>query len=178
MKDIHAGLQLPERIWRALVDILMNPDNYKSQTYKVGDLEFRPHECAMWCAICSAINFTDEDLLLGTKPHNCPLFVLGYAKEQEIGHMLLDRGSIINIMPKLTMMEIGFKMDELSRSRILIQGFNQGGQRVVGMIRIEMTIWELKSNTMFHIINAMNSYSLLLGRPWIHENGVIPSTLY
>ncbi|KAL0291273.1 UNVERIFIED_CONTAM: hypothetical protein Scaly_2643900 [Sesamum calycinum] len=32
----------------------------------------------------STITFTDEDLLLGSKPHNRPLFVPGYAREQKV----------------------------------------------------------------------------------------------
>ncbi|KAM1855462.1 hypothetical protein ACFX14_005804 [Malus domestica] len=92
--------------------------------------------------------------------------------------MLVDGGSAINIMPKSTMTTIGIKADELSLSRLLIQGFNQGGQKAMGMIRVEMTIGELKSSTIFHVIDARTSYGLLLGRPWIHANGVVPSTLH
>ncbi|KAM1247800.1 hypothetical protein ACFX2J_043698 [Malus domestica] len=36
-----------------------------------------------------------------------------------------------------------------------------------------MTIGELKSSTIFHVIDARTSYGLLLGRPWIHKNGVV-----
>ncbi|KAM1166249.1 hypothetical protein ACFX2G_026007 [Malus domestica] len=46
------------------------------------------------------------------------------------------------------------------------------------MIRVEMTIGELKSSTIFHVIDARTSYGLLLGRPWIHANGVVPSTIH
>ncbi|KAM2312521.1 hypothetical protein ACFXTH_022913 [Malus domestica] len=162
--SIHEALQLPKEIRRALVEVLMNPNNYKSQTYKVGDLELRPHECAMCCATCAAINFIDEELLLGSKPHNHPFFVLGYAREQKIGRILVNGGSTIHIMPKSTMAKIWINMDELSRSHILIQGFNQGRQRVMGMIKIEMAIGELKLSTLFHIIDARTYYSLLLER--------------
>ncbi|KAM2148114.1 hypothetical protein ACFX1Q_004772 [Malus domestica] len=41
-----------------------------------------------------------------------------------------------------------------------------------------MTIGELKSSVMFHVIDARTSYGLLLGRPWIHANGVVPSTIH
>ncbi|KAM1284926.1 hypothetical protein ACFX2J_027560 [Malus domestica] len=41
-----------------------------------------------------------------------------------------------------------------------------------------MTIGELKSSTIFHVIDVRTSYGLLLGRPWIHANGVVPSTLH
>ncbi|KAB2609177.1 S2-RNase [Pyrus ussuriensis x Pyrus communis] len=102
----------------------------------------------------------------------------GYVREYKVNRMLVDGGSAINIMPKSTMTIIGIKVNELSLSRLLIQGFNQGGQKAMGMIRVEMTIGELKSSTIFHVIDARTSYSLLLGRPWIHANGVVPSTLH
>jgi hypothetical protein len=37
------------------------------------------------CANCHGkITFTDEDLLLGSKPHNRPLFVSGYIREEKV----------------------------------------------------------------------------------------------
>ncbi|KAL0446182.1 UNVERIFIED_CONTAM: hypothetical protein Slati_1746100 [Sesamum latifolium] len=47
----------------------------------------------------STIIFTDEDLLLGSKPHNRPLFVAGYAREQNVNRILIDGGSAVNILP-------------------------------------------------------------------------------
>ena len=69
-------------------------------------------------------------------------------------------------------------MEELSHSRLVIQGFNQGGQRAIGLIHLELIIGELKSNVLFHVIDAKTTYNMLLGRPWIHENGIVPSTLH
>lgn len=48
----------------------------------------------------------------------------------------------------------------------------------MGMIIIKFMIGHLKSNTLFHMIDAKTSYNLLLGRPCVHENGIVPSTLY
>ena len=53
------------------------------------------------------ISFTDEDLLLGTKLHNRPLFVSGYIREQRLGRILIDDASTVNIMPKSTMSLLG-----------------------------------------------------------------------
>ncbi|CAL2238575.1 unnamed protein product [Prunus armeniaca] len=88
----------------------------------------------------------------------------------------MDGGLALNIMPKSTMMKLGITMDELSRSRLMIQGFNQGGQRVMGMIRIELVIGDSKSNTLFLVIDAKTYYNLLLRRPWVHESRIVPST--
>ncbi|KAL0448151.1 UNVERIFIED_CONTAM: hypothetical protein Slati_1943000 [Sesamum latifolium] len=92
----------------------------------------------------STITFTDEDLLLGSKPHNRPLFVAGY-------------------------------VHELSNSRLMIQGFNQRGQRAVGIIMLQLTMEDIVSTALFHVIDAKTSYNMLLGRPWLHENAVVPS---
>ncbi|GLT49371.1 hypothetical protein SLA2020_229330 [Shorea laevis] len=34
----------------------------------------------------------------------------------------------------------------------------------------------MATSALFHVIEAKTSYELLLGRTWIHENGVVPST--
>ena len=46
------------------------------------------------------------------------------------------------------------------------------------MIRLELTIDDLKVNALFHVIDSRTTYKLLLGRPWIHGNGVVTSTLH
>ena len=81
-------------------------------------------------------------------------------------------------MPKGTIRHLGIFVEELSKSRLIIQGFNQEGQRAIGMIRLDVTIDELKARLLFHVIDSKTSYNLLLGRPWIHGNGVVPSTLH
>ncbi|XP_075095445.1 uncharacterized protein LOC142173713 [Nicotiana tabacum] len=78
----------------------------------------------------------------------------------------------------MVLKKLGISIDELSKSNLTIQGFNQGGQRAIGMIRVGLSISEMKSNTLIHVIDAKISYNLLLGRPWIHENGVVSSTLH
>ena len=96
------------------------------------------------------LTFTDEDLLLGSKPHNRPLYVSGYAREQKIDRILIDGGSAVNILPKMTMRRLGLIMEELSHSRLVIQGFNQGGQRAIGMIHLELVIGELAGRSEEH----------------------------
>ncbi|KAL0420283.1 UNVERIFIED_CONTAM: hypothetical protein Slati_3051200, partial [Sesamum latifolium] len=83
----------------------------------------------------SIITFTDKNMFLGSKPHDRPLFIVGYIREQKVNRILIDGGSIFNILPLRILKELGIPIDELSNSRLMIQGFNQGGQRAVGVIR-------------------------------------------
>ncbi|XP_057770207.1 uncharacterized protein LOC130990022 [Salvia miltiorrhiza] len=60
----------------------------------------------------------------------------------------------------------------------MIQGFNHEGQRALGTIRLRLQMQDMESTALLHVIDARTSYNMLLGRPWLHENGVIPSTLH
>ncbi|KAL0413583.1 UNVERIFIED_CONTAM: hypothetical protein Sradi_1560000 [Sesamum radiatum] len=113
----------------------------------------------------STITFTDEDLLLRSKPHNCPLFLAGYVREQKVNRILINGGSAVNILPLRILKELEIPIDELSNSRLMIQGFNQGRQRAVGIIRMQLTMEDMVSTVLFHVIDAKTSYNMLLGRP-------------
>ncbi|KAL0300105.1 UNVERIFIED_CONTAM: hypothetical protein Scaly_3059300 [Sesamum calycinum] len=118
----------------------------------------------------------DSYLLLGSKPHNHPLFVSGYVRGQKVNRILIDGGSAVSILPLRILKELEIPIDELSNSRLMIQGFNQGGQRAVGIIRMQLTMEDMVSSALFHVIGFKTSYNMLLGHPWLHENAVVPST--
>jgi hypothetical protein len=89
-------------------------------------------ESSRICKSCVAsIMFTDEDRLLGSRIHNRPLFVTGYIKEQLVNRILVDGGSAVNILPLKVLKDLGISLDQLSHSRLMIQGFNQDGQRLL-----------------------------------------------
>ena len=135
-------------------------------------------DVAHYAACNTAIIFTDDDLLLGSKPHNRPLFVTGYIREQKVNRILVDGGSAVNIMPKSTMNDLGITVEELFKSRMVIQGFSLESQRAIGMIRLELMMGDLSTSSIFHVIDTKTSYKLLLGRPWLHEHGIVASTLH
>ncbi|KAL0291835.1 UNVERIFIED_CONTAM: hypothetical protein Sangu_3260400 [Sesamum angustifolium] len=41
---------------------------------------------------------------------------------------------------------------------------------------MQLTMEDMVSNALFHVIDAKTSYNMLLGHPWLHENAVVPST--
>ncbi|XP_070040883.1 uncharacterized protein [Nicotiana tomentosiformis] len=124
------------------------------------------------------VTFTNDDLLLGDTLHNRPLYLVGYMCYERVNRILVDEGSSVNILPIRTMKELGIPMNELSESHVMIQGFNQGGQRAIGAIKFGITIEDMQSSVWLHVIDAKTSYNVLLGRPWIYENKVVPSTYH
>ncbi|XP_070011134.1 uncharacterized protein [Nicotiana sylvestris] len=116
------------------------------------------------------VTFTNDDLLLGDTLLNRSLYLIGYMSDEKVNRILVDGGSSVNILPIRTGKELGIPMNKLSESRVMIQGFNQGGQRAIGAIRLEITIEDMQSSAWLHVIDAKTSYNVLLGRPWIHDN--------
>ncbi|XP_071928028.1 uncharacterized protein [Coffea arabica] len=146
--------------------------------------EQKDNTCEFSCEIARVptdneeVNVTSITLLLGSTPHNSPLFVAGYAKEQKVNRILTDGGSAVNILSLKTLKELGIPVDELSNSRLMIQDFNQGRQRALGSRNLEIVIDDMSSRALLYVIDAKTTYNVLLERPWLHENGVVPSTLH
>ncbi|KAK4394215.1 hypothetical protein Sango_1892300 [Sesamum angolense] len=63
----------------------------------------------------SIITFTDEDLLLGSKPHNHSLFVARYICAEKVNRILIDE-DLQSILPLQNLTELGILIDELSNN--------------------------------------------------------------
>ena len=66
-----------------------------------GDNETCPHYDA-YNACEEEIIFTKDDLLLGSRFHNRPLFVTGFIHEQKTKRILMDNRSVVKIIPLRT----------------------------------------------------------------------------
>ena len=95
-----------------------------------------------------------------------------------VNRIFIDGGSAVNILPLKILKELGISLDELLPSKLMIQGFNQGGQRAVRKIRLHMLIGEMESSALFHVIDAKTTYKVLIGKLWLHEYGLMPSTYH
>ena len=102
----------------------------------------------------------------------------GYIKDQKVDRILINKGLAINIMPKSIMQDLGITIEELSKSRTMIQGFNLEGQCAIGMIRVKLIVGDLSTSSIFYVIDAKTSYKLLFGRSWLHEHRIVASTLH
>lgn len=94
------------------------------------------------------IIFGDDDLLLDPTSHNRLLFMAGYVKEQRVNRILLDGGSAVNILPLQTLKKLDIPTEDLSQSRLMIQGFKQGGQREIGTLRLNLMMDDMSTSAL------------------------------
>jgi len=69
--------QLPEEMREQVVAVMCHAKLYADKTKEVKEPTRLPSQYA---TSNTAVSFTDDDLLLGSKPHNRPLFVIGYIR--------------------------------------------------------------------------------------------------
>ena len=70
----------------------------------------------------------------------------------------MDGRLTVNIIPKSTMNDLSIIFEELSKSRMMTQGFNLKGQRAIRMIRLKLTISDLTTSSIFHVRDSKTSY--------------------
>lgn len=92
--------------------------------------------------------------------------------------MLVDGGTTINLMPYAMFKKLGKKDDDLLITDMQLKDFGENVSDTKGAINVELTIGSKTLLTTFFVIEGKGSYSLLLGRDWIHANCCIPSTMH
>ncbi|XXG88176.1 hypothetical protein AAC387_Pa12g0420 [Persea americana] len=154
----------------------------KSKTSSKGEKKETGEPCTECLSVQKAasatIAFNKEDLLLGETKHNRPLYFTGYIKEMPIHRVQIDPGSALNLISTSALEELGIPPSKLSHTSVSIFGYDGSAQRPIGKIRFRLQIGDLISEVTVYAIKTPSCYNILLGRPWIHENGVVPSTLH
>lgn len=60
----------------------------------------------------------------------------------------------------------------------MIQGWNQSVQQALGTIRLRLMIEDMMTYVTFHVIDAITSTNVLLGRLWLHEHKALNRSLF
>ena len=112
MYELQAHLSLIRRDVPVCCYLLHRPELYANEVKDVGNSS---KGLMQYVAYNTSITFTDDGVVLCSKPHNRPLFVISYIKQQIVKHILVDGGSTINIISKCTMNNLGIIVEELSK---------------------------------------------------------------
>ena len=102
----------------------------------------------------------------------------GFVDGKLVMKMLVDGGAAVNIMPYVMLHKLGKSQDDLTKTNMMLKDFEGIVSPTLGALCVDLTIGSKTLPTTFFVINGKGSYSLLLGRDWIHANCCIPSTMH
>ena len=124
------------------------------------------------------ISFSDYEIPLDGYGSTKALHITTKVKECTLPKVLIDNGSLLNVMPLSTLMRLLVDRSYMKHSKMVVRAFDGTRRKVTDEIEIEMQIGSCTFNVEFQVMDISPSYNCLLGRPWIHIVGVVPSTLY
>nr|CAD40002.3 OSJNBb0052B05.5 [Oryza sativa Japonica Group]CAE75887.1 B1234D02.11 [Oryza sativa Japonica Group] len=110
--------------------------------------------------------------------HLKPLYINGYVNRKPMSKMMVDGGAAVNLMPYATFRKLGKNAEDLIKKNMVLKDFGGNPSETKGVLNVELTVGSKTVPTTFFIIDGKGSYSLLLGRDWIHANCCIPSTMH
>jgi hypothetical protein len=92
--------------------------------------------------------------------------------------MLADTGAAVNIMPYSVLHRLGCSTGDLIKTNIMLSDFNGQTSEAQGILNVDLTVGSKTVLTSFFVVNSKSTYTILLGRDWIHANCCIPSTMH
>ena len=122
--------------------------------------------------------FAEEEIHAEGRGHNRALHVSVKCMDHVMAKVLIDNGSSLNVMPKSTLEKFSFNASHLRPSSMVVCAFDGSRQKVRGEINLPVQIGPQTCQVTFQVMDINPAYSCLLGRPWIHSVGVVPSTLH
>ena len=125
-----------------------------------------------------AIMFTDEDLPLEGREYYCPLFIKAEIKGKLTCCVMVDNRSAINVCPLKILSRLGFTVDDLQTTDVIIKAYNDTKRSIEGTFKALVKTRSVEAWVTLHVLDIQVTFVVLLGRPWFHPLGGIPSTLH
>ncbi|XP_060178420.1 uncharacterized protein LOC132608695 [Lycium barbarum] len=126
----------------------------------------------------SKISFRDDELPPEGTEHNNALHITVKCGDKFVSRVLVDGGSGCNICPLNTLRSLKMDTGEIKESRMKVRAFDGTQRGVIGEICLHLQVGPVEFPILFQVIDISSTYNLLLGRPWIHMAGAVPSSLH
>ena len=125
-----------------------------------------------------AITFTDEDLPLEGREHYHPLFIKAEIRGKMTCCVMVVNGSAINVCPLKILLRLGLTTADLQPTDVIIKAYNDTKRSVKGTFKTLIKTGPIEAWVTLHVLDIPVTFAVLLGRPWFHPLGGVPSTLH
>ena len=169
-----------------MLSLLLNSEPHREALQKVLDVAYVDHDVTLEqfdsivanITACNNLSFCDSDLPEEERDHNLALHISMGCKDDAMSNVLVDTGSSLNVLPKSTLTKMSYQGPPMRQSGVVVKAFYGSRKTVIGEVDLPVKIGPSDFQITFQVMDIHPSYSCLLGRPWIHEAGVVTSTLH
>jgi hypothetical protein len=124
------------------------------------------------------MEFTCGDEQSPGESHHDALVITLSIGNCQVSRVMVDNGSSVNLMTKQTLEDMGFTLSDLVKKSVPLVGFSGETAHTLGEIYIPTYAKGINLHVKYLIIDCMTSYTVILGRPWLHAMKAVPSTYH
>ena len=124
------------------------------------------------------IFFNDDEIPPGGMGSTKALHITARCKGCILPAVLVDNGSALNVLPLSTLNRLPVDSSHMKSCQNIVRAFDGTQRKVMGRIEIPLLIGPNTYEVDFLVMDIKPSYNCLLGRPWIHSAGAVPSSLH
>ncbi|XP_071939018.1 uncharacterized protein [Coffea arabica] len=124
------------------------------------------------------IAFSDDELPTEGIGHNRALYITVRCNGKMLPKVLIDNGSALNICPWSILEKLGLQDIKLRPSGTIVRGFDGAQREPIGEADLVIEMGPAQFQITCQVMHFPSIYNILLGRPWIHKSGAVPSSLH
>ncbi|XP_052882279.1 uncharacterized protein LOC128290604 [Gossypium arboreum] len=124
------------------------------------------------------ISFNDDEIPSGGRGSTKALHITTRCKGYTVPGVLIDNGSALNVLPLSTLNRLPIDNSHMKMCQNMVRAFDGTERKVMGRIGVPLLIGPNTYEVDFLVMDIKPSYNCLLGRPWIHAAGAVPSSLH
>ena len=126
----------------------------------------------------SNIVFTEADLPKSGPSHSQALHITVDTMGKRVPTVLIDNGSALNVCPLRTATVLGLGPADFTPSGQTVRAYDNTRREVIGVVTLPLIMGPTEFRVEFQVLDVPSCFNLLLGRPWIHPAGAVPSSLH
>ncbi|KAE8662571.1 No pollen germination related 2 [Hibiscus syriacus] len=170
----------------SILDLLMNSEAHRNALMKILNQTFIPEDISLnkldrivgHIAADNYITFTDDEIPEGGMGSVKALNITTHCHGHVLPGVLIDNGSALNLMPLVTLQRMPLDQSHMKSYQNVVRAFDGTQREVLGKMEIPLLIGPVVYNIDFVVMDIHPTYNCLLGRPWIHSAGAVPSSLH
>ena len=127
--SVFDALTLRPELRQALIKALEKPNAY--------EVALAEHRLGQRLVLANEISFLEEDKIIADSNHNRPLYIEGNVGNAHLWRILIDPGSAVNLLPSKSLSRVGYTLDDLEPTGVVICGYDSNRNPALGTIIFE-----------------------------------------
>lgn len=111
----------------------------------------------------SCLEFSNDELPPEGRTHNKDLHISGKCQDSLLSRLLVDTGSLLNIMPKNIIGKLNNVRNSMKASTLVVKAFDGSKRMVIGEVNLPRIVGPNTFMVTFQVMDINPSYSCLIG---------------